>query len=76
MFHERHGVSTKETFHDVIHRFSNHGLWFDTCRVDSGAAFEFGPQIGFGADLTQTFALTVGDLARGVGYLTHGPASP
>ena len=34
--------------------------------------FDVGPQIGFGADLTHTGSLTVGDLARGLAKLIHG----
>ncbi len=33
---------------------------------------DVGPQIGFGADMTQTSSLTVGDLARALAKLIHG----
>ena len=35
-------------------------------------SLEVGPQLGFEASLTQTFSLTVGDLARLVAFLLHG----
>ena len=33
---------------------------------------DVGPQIGFGADMTQTSSLTIGDLARALAKLIHG----
>lgn len=45
---------------------------FASSNSPTSASFEIGPQLGAEAQTTQTFSLTVGDLARGLANLIHG----
>jgi RHS repeat-associated protein len=46
----------------------------DENQMPTTLSFDFGPQLGIGADFTHTISFTVGDIARGIARLIHGPA--